>query len=341
MPSLTKDIIFQALPFVLQEDTSLSALAEAVAEVLAEHGEETELAQIYTVIDSLPEAVLDILAEDYKIDWYNFDYPIQAKRNQVKTHWYIHRFMGTTGAVRKAIQAVYPNSDVEEWWQPAYEGGEPYHFRIVLEASAPIMPVTNTDILREVELYRSYRSVLDGVIYRSTVGIVIKSGRGWQNYFGRITGTYPVRRQYGDWEHGNVVVETSGGAVGHSVPDAGSLSAGTYPTAAKPGGISHSPLTVNTEKGGQVYIDPETGTVHSGVFPDARVQGYRTAGAPLLETAGGASVYENPATGETAAGSFPDAAVQGNRENNGLIAAIDGQGIPYTAPVCGVPKILQ
>lgn len=341
MPNLTKDIILQALPFVLQEDASLSALAEAVAEALAGNSAYAELAEIYTAVDTLPEAVLDILAEDYKIDWYNFDYPIQAKRNLVKTHWYVHRFMGTTGAVRKAIRAVYPRSDVEEWWQDVYEGGEPYHFRIILEATSPIVPVTNTDILREVELYKSYRSALDGVVYRSTVGIVIQSGRSWQNYCGRITGTYPVRRKHGGWEHGEIVVETGGGGIGHSVPEAGPLPAGTWPTAAKSGGISHSPLTVNTGKGGQVYIDPETGTVHSGVFPDARVQGYKAGGAPLLETTGGASVYENPATGETAAGSFPDTAVQGNRETNGLIAAIDGQGVPYTAPVCGVPKILQ
>lgn len=259
MPSLTKDIILQALPFVLQEDTSLSSLAEAVAEVLAEHGEETELAQIYTAIDSLPEAVLDILAEDYKIDWYNFDYPIQTKRNLVKTHWYIHRYMGTTGAVRKAIQAVYPNSDVEEWWQSVYEGGEPYHFRIVLEASAAIVPVTNTDILREVELYRSYRSVLDGVIFRSSVRIVIRTSWGWQNYFGRIAGTYPTRRQHGIWEKTELVANTSANNSAYRNPEAGILDAGSFPKTATQGNHPSGTLNTATEGQGTAYIGPVCG----------------------------------------------------------------------------------
>ena len=115
MNNLTKETLLLALPSVLQEDPYLSALAESVAGVLEERAAETDVIRIYPEIDRLPADLLDILANDYKVDWSNYDYPVEAKRNLIKTAWYVHRSLGTTGAVLAAVQAVYPYSAVEEW----------------------------------------------------------------------------------------------------------------------------------------------------------------------------------------------------------------------------------
>ena len=90
--------ILDQLPRVLAEDRRMAALATAIARALMTHLEETPLAEIYTRIDELPEAVLDILAYDFKIDWYDYNYPVEAKRNLIKTNYYVHRHLGTIGA---------------------------------------------------------------------------------------------------------------------------------------------------------------------------------------------------------------------------------------------------
>ena len=142
------------LPRVLNEDKRMHALAYAIAEAIASEFDLFDRELIYSRINVIPEDLLDILARDFKIDWYNFDYPVEAKRNVVKSSFYVHRHLGTVGAVRAAIRDLYPRSDVEEWFD--YDG-DPYCFRVVLEAGYPIIPVANTDILRAIYLYKSLR----------------------------------------------------------------------------------------------------------------------------------------------------------------------------------------
>lgn len=335
MPNLMKGSFLSALPWVLQEDAHLSALAEAVAIELAGQIEGAEAARIYPAIDSLPEELLDILAEDYKIDWYNFDYPLETKRNLVKSHWYVHRYMGTTGAVRTAVQAVYPHSDVEEWWQDWYEDGEPYHFRIILEASAPIVPVTNTDITREVELYKSFRSHLDGVVYRSTANLIIKTRCQWIIYSGRFCGTYPVIARQGSIEGHSIVVRTRAQGLGHSVPRSGSIFAGTYPRSARMGGLEDILIVVRTADGGLAYQNPVTGEVVSGTYPAPSEPGQITEGMVVIRTADGQVIYQNPATGEIITGEFPDVASQGSVGSGTITASSEGQGASYNGVLCG------
>lgn len=145
----------------------LMALGQVVAEELSDRMSEIKKAAIYPRIDELDEALLDILAYDFKVDWYGYDYPLETKRALLKSSFYIHRHLGTKGAVEAAIQSVYPKSIVEEWFDYV-EGGNPYTFRIVLDASTPAVPVNNTDLLRAVNLYKSLRSHLDGIMFRST-----------------------------------------------------------------------------------------------------------------------------------------------------------------------------
>lgn len=293
---LTAANFLHALPPVLQEDEGMQALATAVADILETRTAEIDRLRIYPDIDSLPEDLLDILADDFKIDWYNYDYPLDAKRNLVKSHWYVHRHLGTTGAVRKAVQGVYPRSDVEEWWQDFYNG-DPYHFRVVLEAAYPIIPVANTEILRVIEIYKSYRSHLDGVIYRSTANLIIKTGCQWIIYSGRFCGTYPVIARQGSIEDHNIVVRTKAQGIGHGAPLTGEVISGTYPAPAELGQI--------------------------------------TEGMVVVRTADGHVIYQNPATGEILSGEFPEISAQGAVESGTITASSAGQGTPYNGVLCG------
>lgn len=260
MNNLTKETLLLALPSVLQEDPCLSALAESVAGVLEERAAETDAIRIYPEIDRLPADLLDILANDYKVDWYNYDYPVEAKRNLIKTAWYVHRSLGTTGAVRAAVQAVYPRSEVEEWWQDWYQG-DPYHFRIVLESAFPIVPFASGEILRQVEIYKSFRSVLDGIIFRSSSIIVIGIQCGWIAYSSRRCGTFPERARQGEIDTFPIVVETAKGGMVYRTPFTGEPDAGTWPETATQGSMKSANLKASSPMEGVAYAGKMCGTM--------------------------------------------------------------------------------
>lgn len=238
------------LPRALDDDERMHALALAIARALGVHLDEIKETEIYTRIDELPEDLLDLLAHDYKIDWYGYDYPIEAKRNAIKSNYYIHRHLGTAGAVKAAITDVYPLSTVEEWFD---YGGEPYSFRVVLEAGFPIIPVANTDVLRALYTYKSLRSHLEGVMYRTTVAVGIRLTCGWVRYWGRVAGTYPQRARQGQIYDADIEIGTHTEGLTYSDPLTGEIDAGTFPEIAVQGSIESGNISASASGEGLAY----------------------------------------------------------------------------------------
>ena len=89
--ALSAENILASLPAVLREDESMNALATAISGVLERRTEEIERAAIYARIDELPEELLDILARDFKVDWYDYDYTLEQKRRTLKDSFLVHR----------------------------------------------------------------------------------------------------------------------------------------------------------------------------------------------------------------------------------------------------------
>lgn len=69
--SLTADNILASFPIALQGDASAAALGAITARLLARRPEEISQLRIYPMIDQLPERLLDILAYDFKVDWWD------------------------------------------------------------------------------------------------------------------------------------------------------------------------------------------------------------------------------------------------------------------------------
>ena len=69
--SLTAERMMDSFPLALQKDPKMVALAHSIANVLEQRLDEINLGQIYTRIDQLPEDLLDILAKDFAVDWYD------------------------------------------------------------------------------------------------------------------------------------------------------------------------------------------------------------------------------------------------------------------------------
>lgn len=160
---LTAENLLSSLPLVLRNDPSMYALAAATAEALSTRVAEIDNLRIYSRIDELPEDLLDILAYDFKVDWWDGNYTLEEKRKTLKDSWRVHRMLGTKAAVETAISAIYPDTKVSEWWE---YGGKPYHFRLQIDATdKDISSDRHKRVLSRVNFYKNLRSHLDGIRY--------------------------------------------------------------------------------------------------------------------------------------------------------------------------------
>ena len=160
---LTKENLVVTLPPALRTDPSVVALAEALSELLAARPAEIERLRIYPAIDTLEEPLLDILARDFKVDWWDPEYSLEEKRRTLKDSWRVHKLLGTRAAVETAISAIYPHTQVLEWFE---YGGEPYYFRLDINiTNDTIDSAKQRRVLERMNFYKSLRSHNDGVTY--------------------------------------------------------------------------------------------------------------------------------------------------------------------------------
>ncbi len=212
---ITPDNLMRSLPSVLRNDKNMRSLAQAIADALSARKEEISKLKIYSEVDNLDGELLDILAHDFKVDWYGYDYGIEAKRALIKDSFRVHRKLGTRGAVEMALGDIYPGSEIEEWFE---YGGDPYFFRVLLDVTNQRVSISHDEILRAIEMFKSLRSHLQDntVIYRSRVQIVIGITSGYVAYGARLCGTYPARATQGDIEFSGIGIGTDGGGVAYS-----------------------------------------------------------------------------------------------------------------------------
>ncbi|MCL2488631.1 MAG: phage tail protein I, partial [Oscillospiraceae bacterium] len=114
---ITPENLLRILPDVLKNDESMLALANAIIGVLAGQPDDIEEVMIYTRIDKLPEPLLDILAYDFKVDWWDANYTLAEKRRVLKESWAVRRRLGTKAAVQRAVSAIFDDTLVQEWFE--------------------------------------------------------------------------------------------------------------------------------------------------------------------------------------------------------------------------------
>lgn len=151
--------LLAAFPYSLSRDTDKDKLAVAVADELVRTLTNTDRAMIFPRIDELPEQVLDILAYDLKIDWYELDAPVWNKRQAVKECLLVHKYKGTKYAVETALRSMYNSAEVKEWFE---YGGEPFHFTVKVYGSTSSGLKT---LYLKIQYAKNLRSVMDKVSF--------------------------------------------------------------------------------------------------------------------------------------------------------------------------------
>ncbi len=214
----------RVLPEPLKNDDTMLALGQAIAGELQQNIRLARLTIIYPRIDELDEATLDILARDLHVDWYNDAYPIAAKRAVIKSSVQIHKRLGTKYAVVKALGDLFPNTEVQEWFE--YGGGTHHHFRIILDLTNAKAPADLSQIVRTAKFYKRLSAHLEEVIYQMSAVIEIHTETVFYRYRTGQTDTYkagtrPQRNTSSGISEAMIDISADSVSSGYKFPQAG------------------------------------------------------------------------------------------------------------------------
>jgi phage tail P2-like protein len=262
---ITAENLLRVLPEVLQKNSEMYALATGIAQQLSTRLSEINMARIYTRIGALPEELLDILAYDLKVDWYDYNYGIKAKRALLQDSFYVHRHLGTRGAVERALSDIYPGTEIQEWFE---YGGEPFYFRVILDVTNQRVSITQSQIVRAINTYKSLRSHLEdeATVYRSRIHIGIGVSSGYVAYFVRPCGSFPARATQGEIAEGDIAILTDSDGAAYAVPKSGMTAVGAYPTTSTQGSVETGDVSIGANGGGVAYISRYCGSVPGSII---------------------------------------------------------------------------
>ena len=166
------------LPYSLQSDPVVMAMFEATIIQLQELYDDALLIFDLVNISKLPEELLDLIAFEKHVDFYDSDLSLEQKRALVKSNISWHRKKGTRWALEHVVSIVMPNSTVSEWFE--YEG-RPYFFR--LETEQALSPNTNfKQIVGAVNNYKNARSWLENITVNRKLDLGLNIGAAYPLY---------------------------------------------------------------------------------------------------------------------------------------------------------------
>lgn len=157
---------------IMQNNQDVQGFSVALNSQVQQLAGEIAKALIYSNVDTLHEAVLDILAWQFKVDWYDSTSDLATKRQAINDALLIMRMRGTPAAVQRVVETYLGDGQVEEWFDYA---GDPYHFRVV--TNNPEATTTQAALLAvAVNGVKNLRSVMDSVIIQSTENMSLYYG---------------------------------------------------------------------------------------------------------------------------------------------------------------------
>jgi phage tail P2-like protein len=115
---------------------------------------------IYSRIDEITdENLLDLLAWQFHIEEYEKAQNIQEKKNLIKNAIELHRYKGTPYAIKKVLQSLNLDAELQEWFD---YNGEPYRFKVLIKTV-----IQDEDIYKKaaelINEYKNTRSWLDAI----------------------------------------------------------------------------------------------------------------------------------------------------------------------------------
>ena len=155
------------LPSSLSADKTISDIIKSLDGIFSDIDKEIELIKLYENLDSQPTEVLDLLAWQYHVDFYDYSYSDDVKRNLIRQSIAWHRRKGTPSAVEDMVTTIYSSAEVQEWWE---YGGQPFHFKVNIYGEEITDPVSLNNLRDSVYAVKNARSVFDGFEFYASKG---------------------------------------------------------------------------------------------------------------------------------------------------------------------------
>ena len=160
MADLSNTKLVDLLPASISGDANVIAAASAIDGELQKVTALIPEAVLIARIDVLPEKVLDLLAWQWHVDFYEpVGFSIEKKRAVIKNSIAWHRKKGTPWAVAQVVSTVFARAEIKEWFD---YNGEPYHFLIKTIDSLQDMGAYAL-LKRAIETVKNTRSWLDKI----------------------------------------------------------------------------------------------------------------------------------------------------------------------------------
>ena len=178
---MSEYLIAENLPESINR-TNLNETAQTVDREMHLASDNVILALIYARIDELAENVVDNLAVQLHVDFYDYTLPVAKKRALVKQSIAWHQIKGTKAAVEQVIQTVFNQGHVQEWFE---YGGDPYHFRVDVIESDDIDAATIGQVVKAINSTKNVRSWLDGIGFYRRInqkryrGCIVTAGKAY------------------------------------------------------------------------------------------------------------------------------------------------------------------
>ena len=166
--------LIELLPTSIASDETIRNICNAIAEKLQTINEKAELVLLLPRLDQLPETLVDELAWQYHVDFYDYAADINKKRALVRKAIDWHRRKGTPAAVEEVCTAVFKSAKVYENWE---YGGKPYHFQVrMISEGIPDKSVLD-NLYRAIKESKNVRSWLDALSFdRQIAGSLFVGG---------------------------------------------------------------------------------------------------------------------------------------------------------------------
>lgn len=163
---ITVENLMSVFPPSMQSDEKIVALATTTARAIAGSIGESDYACIYLRLDLLPDEVLDTLAKDFDVQWYDYDAEHSVKVKLISSSFLTHRHLGTKAAVVSVLNSLFEDAQILEWFE---YGGDPYTCKIVIGNGENWC---DTDILKKylhsIECYKNLRTDIKSANYSTS-----------------------------------------------------------------------------------------------------------------------------------------------------------------------------
>lgn len=167
MSNLSDVELSRLLPQILQGDIFCCVLAESFGKQVRELEEESDKLSNFENYDDMPEEMLDYLAFQKHVDFYDVELDIEVKREILRNNTLLHRKKGTKQAVINAASTIFGKTTLNEWFE--YDG-EPFGFTMDVDISEIGASQENKEKLEKLVMgYKNARSWVEKINFKTSV----------------------------------------------------------------------------------------------------------------------------------------------------------------------------